>query len=117
MRLNHNLIHTTDLNEMVRFWAKAIGLRIGERPPFSSEGVWFYSEGKPLIHIEVKKSVIHHQNVINHLALEGDDYETLIKNLKKEKFSYIQNNLPLSQEKQVFINGPDGLCTEILFPA
>jgi len=71
MQLNHNLILASDLVEMSRFWTQAIGLTIGKRPPFSSKGLWFYSDDKALIHVELKKTIIHHHNVINHLALEG----------------------------------------------
>lgn len=116
MKLNHNLILTTDLEVMSRFWTDAIGLTIGDRPPFSFKGLWFYSEGKPFIHVAIKKHINQDNGPINHVAIEGADYETLITSLKKHKYHYNEKDVPLSGERQVFIAGPDGLNVEMLFP-
>ncbi len=116
MKINHNLILTTDLDAMSRFWTDAIGLSIGDRPPFPFKGLWFYSEGKPLIHVAEQKHINLDNGVISHLALEGADYNDLISNLIKTNYRYSEKDVPLSGERQVFVPGPDGLIVEMLFP-
>ncbi len=116
MKLNHNLVLTTDLEGMNYFWTKAIGLTRGDRPPFPFKGEWFYSEGKPLIHVAEQANLNPNGGAIAHIALEGGDYQTLISTLKKLGFNYSEKDVPLSGERQVFVAGPDGLIVEMLFP-
>ncbi|MCF6189773.1 MAG: hypothetical protein L3J51_04785 [Cocleimonas sp.] len=116
MKLNHNLILTTDLDAMNTFWTEAIGLTAGDRPPFPFKGAWFYSEGKPLIHVAEQKNIDPSGGAIAHLALEGGNYNTLITTLKKLNYSYTEKDVPISGERQVFVSGPDGLVVEMMFP-
>lgn len=116
MKLNHNLVLTTDLEAMNHFWTKAIGLTLGDRPPFPFKGEWFYSEDKPLIHVAEQTNINPQGGAIAHLALEGGDYQTLITTLKEFGYNYSEKDVPLSGERQVFVAGPDGLIVEMMFP-
>jgi lactoylglutathione lyase len=116
MKLNHSLILTTDLEAMNLFWTKAIGLTIGDRPPFPFKGEWFYSEGKPLIHIAEQNNIDPQGGAIAHVALEGGNYNTLIYDLKRYNYKYTEKDVPVSGEHQVFVAGPDGLMVEMIFP-
>ncbi len=116
MKINHNLVLTTDLEAMNIFWTEAIGLTLGDRPPFPFKGAWFYSEGKPLIHVAEQKNIAVSGGAIAHLALEGGDYSTLITTLKNLNYNYTEKDVPLSGERQVFVAGPDGLIVEMMFP-
>jgi len=116
MKLNHNLILTTDLDTMSHFWTEVIGLTLGDRPPFPFKGAWFYSEGKPLIHVAEQGRTDVSGGAIAHLALEGADYNTLITTLKRLEYGYTEKDVPVSGERQVFVSGPDGLIVEMMFP-
>lgn len=115
MKLNHNLIVTSDLEAMSCFWTDAIGLTIGDRPPFPYKGLSFHSEGKALIHVTEHNNINPDTGVIAHIAIEGDDYDILISNLKQQTYYYNEMDLPLSGERRVYVAGPDGLIVEILF--
>lgn len=116
MNLNHILILTTDLATMEHFWTKLIGLRVGKRPPFPFNGLWIYSEDKPLVHIAEQHHAALGNGPIAHVALEGADYKALLERLDQNAYSYTEKLVPLSGERQVFVAGPDNLTVEMLFP-
>lgn len=116
MNINHVLVLTSDLKAMECFWTKLIGLQVGERPPFPFNGVWIYSDNKPLVHIAEQAASVFGNGAIAHVALEGSDYKSLIKRLNTSSYLYTEKVVPLSGERQVFIVGPDGLIVEMLFP-
>ncbi len=116
MKINHNLILTTNLNAMSHFWTGIIGLTLGDRPPFPFKGEWFYSEDKPLIHVAEQERVHEYGGPIAHVALEGTDYRALMTTLRKNFCSYTEKDVPISGERQVFVSGPDGLIVEMIFP-
>ena len=102
---------------MSHFWTEVIGLTLGDRPPFPFKGAWFYSEGKPLIHVAEQENINPSGGAMAHLALEGADYQAfaLISTLKRHDVSYTEKDVPLSGERQVFVSGPDGLVVEMMF--
>lgn len=116
MQLDHVLICTTDLEAMLHFFEQAICLEQGPRPPFLFDGVWLYSEGKPIVHLAASGN--HGTNgAIDHIAFSGDDYESLITRLKDAGLDYFEHTVPGSKKHQVFVPGPDGIKLEIQFPA
>jgi lactoylglutathione lyase len=116
MRLNHVLVLTTNLKAMECFWTKLIGLQVGERPPFPFNGLWIYSDDRPLIHVAEQTASAFGNGAIAHVALEGADYKDLLERLGKSTYVYTEKVVPLSGERQVFIVGPDGLIVEMFFP-
>jgi len=116
MKINHALIISSDLEAMKNFWVDIIGLEEGERPPFPFKGYWLYSEGTPFIHLAEQKNAIFDQSAVAHIAFEGADYLDLLARLKQFNYPYTSKVVPLSGEQQVFIQGPDGVTVEMLFP-
>lgn len=116
MKLNHILVLTTDLSAMECFWTELIGLHVGERPPFPFNGVWVYSNNKLLVHIAEQPYSTFRNGSIAHVALEGANYNVLLERLGNNTYAYTEKVVPLSNERQIFIIGPDGLTVEILFP-
>ena len=117
MRINHILVRTSDLEVINRFLVEIIGLEPGERPAFPFPGSWFYSEGMPLVHVVLEHSAGDTDGAVDHVALEGADYDTLITTLNMHDIHYVERDVPQSGEHQVFVFGPDGLKIEMLFPA
>jgi len=126
MNINHILIQTSNLSNMASFIENVAGLTVGSRPPFPFPGVWMYNEDKPVIHIveahanSAQANYIGSQKlssggVVDHVAFEGDDYNRLIARLLRHDIDYVERTVPLSEEHQVFVEGPDGLKLEILF--
>jgi len=117
MRINHILVRTSDLEVMNRFLVEIIGLEPGERPPFPFPGSWLYSEGMPLVHVVLEHSVGDTNGAVDHVALEGADYDALITTLNMHDIHYVERDVSQSGEHQVFVFGPDGLKVEMMFPA
>ena len=116
MKINHVLVRASDLETMNRFLVNAIGLEEGERPPFPFSGSWLYSDGKPIIHVIHDLSAGNADGTVDHVALEGANYDTLLAALARHDIDYAERNVPQSGEHQVFVSGPDGLKVEMLFP-
>ena len=51
IQLEHYLVLTDDLDGTRDFYAKALGMRIGPRPPLGFPGYWLYLGEVPCIHI------------------------------------------------------------------
>jgi len=120
MKINHVLVRASNLETMNRFLADAIGLEMGKRPPFPFAGSWFYSDGKPIVHVihdlSAENAAGNANGAVDHVAFEGADYDTLLAALARYDINYAERNIPQSGEHQVFVSGPDGLKVEILFP-
>lgn len=116
MKLNHVLVITSNLKTMENFWTTVIGLQVGERPPFPFNGLWLYSDGTPFVHVAEQKGASFGHGSIAHLAFEGADYKKLMSRLKQSQHPYTEKTVPLSNERQVFIAGPDNVTVEMMFP-
>lgn len=138
MKLNHALLSCMNIAAMEDFFTRIMGFTDGPRPPFPFEGSWLYSDKLPVLHLvssstsavsqqqylqpvkplndlTVLSSDCAGQQLIDHLAFQGDDYNALIQRLDKHQATYFERTVPLSNEHQVFIVGPEQLKLEILF--
>ncbi|HEX2877138.1 MAG TPA: VOC family protein [Polyangiaceae bacterium] len=50
-RLDHVNVRTANLEGLVRFYTRALGLRQGERPPLGFPGAWMYAGEHAVIHL------------------------------------------------------------------
>lgn len=128
MKLSHVLLLTDDMDALKLFFKNALALEEGFRPPFPFDGAWLYGDGKPIIHIaratpadaaqgqylQSQGSVIG-TGLVDHIALEGDNYESLVTRLEQHAYSYFERTVPETKEHQVFVTGPDGLKVEVVF--
>ncbi|MBN3561446.1 hypothetical protein [Aliamphritea spongicola] len=138
MKLNHALLMCENITAMEDFFIRIIGFENGPRPPFPFAGSWLYSDGQPLIHLvgktpfssqepsqeqsqqaylrTVEKDTEAKANgIIDHLAFQGGCYRTLIRRLDEQQATYFERTIPLSNEHQVFVIGPEQIKLEILF--
>jgi catechol 2,3-dioxygenase-like lactoylglutathione lyase family enzyme len=130
IEINHVLVRTHDLENMTAFLIQVLGLKKGFRPPFNFIGDWLYSDDKPLIHLvevaaddeslsdylggKTSSSDIG-MGAVDHIAFTGVDYSGLLNRLQQQHIKYYERTIPLTNEHQVFVDGPDGLKLEILF--
>ena len=116
MRIDHVLICTKDIAAMQNFFEEVLCLEPGPRPPFPFDGIWLYSDSKPVIHLAASSN--HGSNgAVDHIAFTGDEYEQLINRLAQAEREYVERTVPGSGEHQVFVTGPEGIALEIQFPA
>lgn len=128
MELNHVLIRTKNMPKMIEFFVNTIGLEDGFRPPFPFSGAWLYSGDNHLIHlIEAENGDMNQQEylgeytssgkgIVDHIAFQGADYHQLNKRIIENNVLSTKRTVPLTNELQVFINGPEELVIEMIFP-
>ncbi len=130
LEINHVLIRSANIDAMIRFFERVLGLKNGKRPPFAFAGAWLWSDDKPLIHLSEANPIDKGQldylgdkkmirnsgtGIIDHIAFTGRDYKHLIKSLQNHQINYFERDVPLTGEHQVFVEGPEGLQVEIQF--
>ncbi len=110
------------------FFRQALELEEGFRPPFPFEGVWLYGDGKPIIHMARANpsdadqahylnsdSSVDGSGIVDHIAFEGQDYESLMQRLQRHGYTFFERTVPETKEHQVFVSGPEGLKVEVVF--
>ncbi|RQS07087.1 extradiol dioxygenase [Burkholderia sp. Bp8998] len=120
MHFDHVTIVTDDIDGTRRFFDEVVGLDTGPRPPFSVDGYWLYLDSRPMIH--VTRATLPAQNGrsaprIDHIALRLDahrEWETLIERLTRRRIDYTLSDVPLSNERQLFVSIAPGVCVEFV---
>jgi catechol 2,3-dioxygenase-like lactoylglutathione lyase family enzyme len=109
MNLDHASIVTSDLDGTLRFFQEVAGLSEGPRPPFAVDGHWLYGGGRPLVHI-VMATMPALDGLcaprIDHIAFRVDDkaeWNALLERLHRTDTDYRVAEVPLAQERQVFV--------------
>ena len=97
--LNHyNLRSDPDTMEALKdFYINIVGLSLGFRPPFESNGYWLYANNKDVLHLSETKNnekKNHHVNsTFDHMAFTAKDFQKIIL------ISTIEKCLKLAQNK------------------
>jgi catechol 2,3-dioxygenase-like lactoylglutathione lyase family enzyme len=128
MHLDHILLTANDVSAMRDFLVGVLGLDDGFRPPFSFPGHWLYSDARPFIHL-APRSQNEGQSAylganrpsgtggpVDHIALAGGDLAIMRSQLTGKQVRFAERRVPESGEIQIFIEGPEGLRIELLFP-
>lgn len=116
----HVNIRTTDLERARDFYVRALGLRIGDRPPFTSVGYWLYLGDQPVVHLvqlaagETREAG---SGRLDHVAFHGIDLDGTRAALTAADIPFRETVVPRDQTVQIFIHDPDGLKIEINFEA
>ncbi|MDC6484436.1 VOC family protein [Methylophilaceae bacterium] len=119
--LNHfNLRSEAKMMEILKnFYIEIVGLKLGVRPPFQSNGYWLNVDGKDILHLsETKKNDKNAANVKNtfdHIAFTADDKDTYIKILRKKNIEFNLREVPEIGTEQIFFKDPAGNGIELIF--
>lgn len=119
LRLSHVNLRTARLTEMVAFYERALGLRAGERPPFSFEGAWLYAGEHPVVHlVQVGQEPQGSSELkLQHFAFEGSELTPFLENLERQGVPYRLGALAGWGNPQVHVKDPDGNALHVDFPA
>lgn len=117
MKLDHINIVTSDLDAAVKFFDDIMGMKVGPRPNFSSNGAWFYGdEGVPApVHLNINDETDGPTGNMDHIAFKGDDFDGLLERLTTHGFEYVNRVVPGSGVRQVFFMSPFGIKFEVDF--
>ncbi|HEV3430590.1 MAG TPA: VOC family protein [Paraburkholderia sp.] len=127
MQLDHVTLVTPDLEGARRFFCDIAGLENGPRPPFSVGGYWLYSSGldaRPIVHlVEATMPGARPARVaprFDHVALRvapGDEWQALLARLVAHDVPYQVADVPLTNERQLFVALAPGVVVEFVTAA
>ena len=117
--LQHINIRARDVERTRDFYLRILGLRVGDRPPFTSTGYWLYLGADPVIHL-VQKTANEPPSppdtgAIDHIAFRGIDLEGTRQALAREGVSFREAVVPRDGSIQLFVRDPDGVTIELNF--
>jgi catechol 2,3-dioxygenase-like lactoylglutathione lyase family enzyme len=114
----HVNIRTADLDRARDFYVRALGLRVGDRPPFASVGCWLYLGDVPVVHlVQLAPDDTREPGSgrLDHVAFHGVDIEATRKGLTAAGIPFREAVVPRDNTVQIFIHDPDGLKIELNF--
>src|SRR5262245_39199795 len=116
LSLDHWNVYCKDLVATVRFYERYVGLRNGDRPPFTFPGAWLYAGDKPILHLVSESGREDHGGgAIDHIAINCADIRATIDQLRKDGMPFEVRKVPARPLQQVFVHDPDGVMIELNF--
>lgn len=126
-RLDHFLVLTDDIDATKDFYARALGLEAGDRPPLAFPGYWLYVGGAPAIHVADRAAYAAHAGEmgiavepgaggpgpVDHVAFSADDYDGVAARLERAGVAAVRNTVPGVGLRQLFLEDPNGVRIEI----
>jgi len=128
-RLDHFTIRTKKWDETADFFSNVIGLKHGPRPAFRFPGYWLYAGDQPILHIVAitdarsgleaylgARSARHGSGSIDHVSLRCMGLGPMQKRLMSLGISFSERVIPEIGEHQLFVEDPNGVVVEMVFP-
>lgn len=119
-RIEHYNIHTTKLAETVAFYSDVLGMKAGDRPPFTFPGAWIYLGDTPVLHLvdvsgerKSERAGQHGTGALDHIAFEAVGLEEMRAQLKRQGVAHQERIVPRTGITQVFVEDPNGLTLEL----
>ncbi len=106
------------------FYCQVLGLRIGERPPLASAGLWLYAGIAPIVHlVELPEDATPSAApaapgiAFDHVAFACSGLEEVLSRLEKLGVPNAVQANPAANQVLVRLEDPSGLRVELVFPA
>ena len=119
--INHyNLRSEAKMMENLKnFYIEIVGLQLGTRPPFKSNGYWLNAGQKDILHLsETKKNddnPVNIKNTFDHMAFTAEDKDKYIKILEINEIKFHLRIVPEIGTEQIFLKDPAGNGIELIF--
>lgn len=117
---HYNLRAPRELLDRIRDWYRdAIGLQVGERPPFRFHGYWLYAGGRPVLHLSEASTGEEHpvpgSGTFDHVAFTCKGITAMRERLDARGVRYRVADVPLTGVRQIFLSDPAGNGVELNF--
>jgi catechol 2,3-dioxygenase-like lactoylglutathione lyase family enzyme len=135
-KLDHYSVRTADLERAIKFYADALDLQAGYRPPFRFPGAWLYAaaqpgeaEGKPIVHLIGVASGDNAAvadylgdragaqqagtGAFDHIAFAATGLAEMRARLARYQIAFRERRVPDMELHQVFIHDPEGVMIEL----
>lgn len=114
--LDHYTVNCADLDRAVRFYEDVLGLRRGDRPPFSFPGAWLYLDDVPVVHLVAGRERPGEGNgSFDHLAFRAEDFDGICERLRHHEVTFEARTVPRTGARQIFLSDADGVRIELNF--
>jgi len=115
IRFDHVNIRVTDQEAVRDFLVAVVGLTVGPRPPFNFHGYWLYLNDIPVVHLAPRdrEGAV---GWVNHICFYGFDFDDKAAQLRAAGFAIKTQRLPGEGNRQIFVEGPEGLRIELQCP-
>ncbi len=108
-KLDHVNIHTANVDRMVEWYDRVLGMRAGDRPPFPFPGAWLYCGGEPTVHlVGVDKQPQTSGLRLEHFAFSATGLKDFLERLHTHNVRYDARKVPRSDGVQINVWDPDG---------
>lgn len=109
LAFDHVNVRTADLDTMVEWYGRVLGMTPGKRPDFGFPGVWLYLGEDAIIHlVGVAKEPAAVEPKIEHFAIRAVGLNDFLKHLDAEGVSARLGRIEDFGITQVNIHDPDG---------
>jgi len=119
--INHyNLRSEARMMEVLKiFYIEIVGLHLGARPPFESNGYWLNAGEKDVLHLSETKinddNPANIKNTFDHMAFSAEGKDKYIKILKQRNIEFHLRVVPEIGTEQIFFKDPAGNGIELIF--
>ena len=108
-KLDHVNLRTANLDVMVDWYARVLGMQAGERPSFPFPGAWLYADGHPAVHlVGVDRQPQGEDLRLEHFAFSATGLAELLRRLDSMGIEYRLARVPDIGVLQVNVFDPDG---------
>jgi len=116
-RLDHVNIRTRQLEATKDFYVAAVGLRVGDRPPFAFAGYWLYDDNIPVIHLAQAEESAPGTGTIDHISFRVSGLAGARERLAQLGIAAQERIVPRNGDVQLFLTDPNGVSIELTFDA
>ncbi len=118
-RLDHVNIAARDIGATRDFYVDVIGLKVGDRPPFTFPGYWLYDDRVAVIHLTGSDggSTERGSGAIDHIAFRAAGLTAMRARLEAAGTASSELLIPRTGELQIFLRDPDGIAIELTYAA
>lgn len=108
-RLDHVNIRTSNLQKMIDWYDRILGLKTGWRPDFGFPGAWIYIGDQAIIHlVQVAQECASVEPKIEHFAIQATGYKEFAGRLKDNDIAHTVDSVPGAPIFQVNLKDFDG---------
>jgi catechol 2,3-dioxygenase-like lactoylglutathione lyase family enzyme len=119
-RLDHVNVRTANVEAMVEWYGRMLGMRTGPRPGFSFPGAWLYAGDHPIIHLvgrDARPAAEDGDLRLEHFAISATGLADLVERARAAGERHEVRRVPDFPIVQVNLWDPDGNHIHIDFDA
>lgn len=117
--IDHVNIVTDDLDETIRFYEHALGLRAGESPAAAMgiRGAWLFdAANNPIVHLMVgERSSAADTGAVHHVAFKCEGFDEAVTRLEAMGADYRASDQVRFGVRQIFLRDPNNINLELNF--